>query len=87
MSLNINPSMTTTRTERTLGARDGKSGLELYKSHRVDCIVTELYLPDTSGYELLVEVVPHASKPSIAIIMVTRAVWRNLNELALHHGV
>jgi len=39
-----------------LEAKDGSSGLELYKSHRLDCIVTELYLPDMSGYELMIEV-------------------------------
>ena len=69
-----------------LEAKDGRSGLDLYHSRRIDCIVTELYLPDMSGYELLVEVVPHPSKPTTAVIMLTRAVWRNLNELALQHG-
>jgi DNA-binding NarL/FixJ family response regulator len=39
-----------------------------------------------SGYELLVELVPRASKPAIAVVMLTRAVWRPLNDLALQHG-
>ena len=69
-----------------LEARDGRSGLDRYRSQRIDCIITELYLPDMSGYELLIEVVPRASKPTIAVVLLTRAVWRPLNDLAMQHG-
>jgi CheY-like chemotaxis protein len=55
-----------------LEAKDGQSGLELYKSRPVDCIVTELHLADMSGLELLVEVVPRSSQPQVAVIILTR---------------
>ena len=69
-----------------LEAKDGRSALDLYRSRKIDCIITELYLPDMSGYELLVEVVPRASKPTIAVIILTRAVWKSLHDVAIHNG-
>jgi len=69
-----------------LEAKDGRSGLALYRSQRIDCIITEVYLPDMSGYELLIEVVPRANKPTIAVIILTRAVWRTFYDLAIQHG-
>jgi len=35
-------------------ASDGQSGLDLYRSQRIDCVVLELSLPDQSGFETLV---------------------------------
>ena len=35
-----------------LEAKDIRSGLEIYRSRRVDCIVTEIHPPDGSGFEL-----------------------------------
>jgi CheY-like chemotaxis protein len=69
-----------------LEAKDGQSGLELYKSRQVDCIVTELHLPDMYGFELLVEVVPSASQPSLAVIMLTRSAGAALADLAKTNG-
>src|SRR5262249_51464477 len=34
-----------------LRGKDGQSGLDLHRSQKIDCIMTELYLPDMSGYE------------------------------------
>jgi CheY-like chemotaxis protein len=41
-----------------LGAKDGQSGLERTSHGGVDCIITELHLPDMSRLEWLVEIVP-----------------------------
>ena len=62
-----------------LEAKDGKSGFALYHSRRIDCIVTELYLSDMSAFELLEEVVPFASQPEVAVVILTRT---NLPALA-----
>ena len=70
-----------------LEAKDGRSGLELYWSLRIDCIVMEAYLPDMSGFELLLEVVPRPSEPAIAVMMLTQAEWRHLNKFAMQRGV
>ena len=69
-----------------LEAKDGRSGLELYRSRRIHCIITEAYLPDMSGFELLLEVVPRPSKPAIAVVILTHATWRYLNNLAIQRG-
>jgi len=70
-----------------LEAKDIRSGLELYRSRRVDCIVTETYLPDGSGFRLLINIVPHASEPPpIAVIMLTRLSIRGLAQLAKTNG-
>src|SRR5262247_3129841 len=58
-----------------LEARDGRSGLALYRSLKIDCIITEVYLPDRSGFELLLEVVPQPSQPATAVVALTQAVW------------
>jgi DNA-binding response OmpR family regulator len=52
-------------------AIDGESGLNLYRSQRVDCVVLALGLPERSGFRLLVELVPIASRSSIAVLMLT----------------
>jgi DNA-binding NarL/FixJ family response regulator len=69
-----------------LEAKDGKSGLEVYKSRRVDCIVHEVYLPDMSGFELLVALVPLASRPPVAVLILTRKPVRGLRDLARANG-
>ena len=55
-----------------LDAADGRSGLEVYQSRRIHCVVVEIALPDRSGFEVLRNVVPHASRPSVAVIVLTQ---------------
>jgi DNA-binding NarL/FixJ family response regulator len=69
-----------------LEARDGQTGLDLYHSRRVDCIVTELQLPDMSGFELLVNVVPRASYPTVAVVVLTHSSTPGLSDLAKKNG-
>ena len=38
-------------------ASDGQSGLDAYRSRRIDCMVRELSLPDQSGFQTLVDLV------------------------------
>ena len=71
---------------QVLEANDGHSGLELYKSTSVDCIVTELNLPDMSGFELLLEVVPQASQPVVAVIILAGFAYKTLADIARKHG-
>jgi len=69
-----------------LEAKDGRSGLDLYRSRKIDCIITDVDLPDMPGFGLLVELVPLASKPTIAVIMLTQTVPRALHDLAIRNG-
>src|SRR5437868_8184355 len=65
-------------------AADGQSGLDIYRSRRIDCVVLEIDLPDRSGLEVLMTLIPRASKPRIAVIVLTQVshpgVWRLTKE-------
>ena len=65
--------------------KDGQSGLDLYQSRRIDCIVTELHLPDMSGFELLFDLNPRASQPEVAFIILARVAWKALADMTKTH--
>ena len=67
-------------------AADGQSGLDVYRSRRIDCVVLEIALPDRSGLEVLMTLVPRASKPRIAVIVLTQLAHRGLCELTKNNG-
>jgi DNA-binding NarL/FixJ family response regulator len=67
-------------------AADGKSGLDVCHSRRIDCVVLEIDLPDRSGFEVLMNLVPRANKPRIAVIVLTQHTHRGLPELAMKNG-
>jgi DNA-binding NarL/FixJ family response regulator len=69
-----------------LEAKDGEEGLAIYRSRRIDCVVLEIDLPDRSGFEVLMTLVPQASKPRIAVIVLTKLTHRGLWELAKNNG-
>ena len=69
-----------------LEAADGQSGLDLFRSRRIDCVVLELALPDQSGFETLVALVPIASRPQVAVIVLTQMTHRGISELAMQNG-
>jgi CheY-like chemotaxis protein len=65
-------------------AADGQSGLDIYRSRRIDCVVLEIDLPDQSGLEVLMTLIPRASKPRVAVIVLPQlshpGVWRLTKE-------
>ena len=67
-------------------ASDRQSGLELYRSRRIDCVVLELSLPDQSGFQKLIDLVPIASRPHVAVIVLTQMTQRGVWELAKQNG-
>ena len=67
-------------------AADGKSGLEVCKSRRIDCVVLEMTLPDQSGLEVLNTLVPRPSKPRIAVIVLTHFSHPGMWKLAKQNG-
>ena len=71
---------------KVLEATDGEEGLTLYRSRRIDCVVLSLELPDQSGYKVLVDLVPIASRPNVAVIMLTNRLQRGLREIARQNG-
>jgi CheY-like chemotaxis protein len=67
-------------------AIDGESGLHLYRSHRIDCVILALELPDCSGFRVLVDLIPIASKPRIAVLMLTNNMQQGLHQIAMQNG-
>jgi DNA-binding NarL/FixJ family response regulator len=67
-------------------AADGQSGLICYRSRQIHCVVLEIDLPDTSGFKLLIELVPVARRPTVAVIILTRLSNQALWELATTNG-
>ena len=71
---------------RLLLAADGTSGLELYRAQRIDCVVLELDLPDMSGFHVLLNLIQNASRPDVAVIILTGLAHSMLREAALKQG-
>jgi len=66
--------------------KDGQSGLSLYRSHGINCIVLALDLPDDAGFRVLSELVPIASRPHVAVIALTDRTMRGIHETAMQNG-
>ena len=71
---------------KILEATDGEEGLILCRSRRFDCVVSALELLDQSGLKVLVNLVPIASRPDMAIAMLTNLLQRGLGEIARQNG-
>ena len=71
---------------KILEASNGEAGLILYRYRRIDCVVVALELPDQSGLKVLVDLVPIASRPNVAVIVLTNRLQRGLREIALQNG-
>jgi CheY-like chemotaxis protein len=69
-----------------LEASDGQAGLDICRSSRVDCVVLELSLPDQSGLQTLINLVPIASRPCIAVVVLTLMTHPGVWELAKQNG-
>ena len=67
-------------------AATGKSGLAFCERHVVDCVVLEIDLPDISGFEVLMKLIPRVRDPKTAVIMLTRLSNTYLLEAALRNG-
>lgn len=67
-------------------AEDGRTALEMCRFRKFDCVVLELVLPDISGFEILANLCPLASKPAVAIVILTKLVFATLPPLAKSNG-
>src|SRR5829696_5851529 len=67
-------------------AKDAEAGLALYRSRTIDCVLLELDLPDRSGFQVLVDLVPIVKRPEVAVIVLTSLTQSGLHELARNIG-
>jgi DNA-binding NarL/FixJ family response regulator len=67
-------------------AKDGQSGLGLYRSHGIHRIVLALDLPESSGFRVLSELEPIASRPRVVVIALTDRTMRGIHEMAMKNG-
>jgi DNA-binding NarL/FixJ family response regulator len=69
-----------------LQATTGRTGLVMCNSQAIDCVVLELDLPDMSGFEVLLKLVPHVYHPELPVIVLTRLSNPHLLDAALTNG-
>jgi DNA-binding NarL/FixJ family response regulator len=70
-----------------LEAADRQSGLDRHRqSQWIDCVVLELVLPNSSGFALLVGLIPIPSRPNIVVVILTRVRHRGWWDLAKQIG-
>jgi DNA-binding NarL/FixJ family response regulator len=64
----------------------GLSGIALCKEDPPDCVVLELDLPDISGFEVLLRLVPRVYRPEIAVVVLTGNYSLDLLKAAITNG-
>ncbi len=67
-------------------ADTGAAGLSLCESMQINCVVSELDLPDTSGFQVLVDLVRRVHHPEVAVIILTRVDIETFPQHALKNG-
>lgn len=67
-------------------AGDGRSGLDIFRSSRIDCVVLDLDLTDISAFEVLGNLVQPAQKPEVAVIVLTNQRNQSLFARARREG-
>jgi DNA-binding NarL/FixJ family response regulator len=69
-----------------LEAETGNARLLICRQQRVDCVLVELSLPDMSGFQVLMNLVPRVRHPEIAVIVLTRHALFPMGDLAMKNG-
>ena len=69
-----------------LEADNGEAGLAICRSQHVDCVVTELTLPDMSGFQVLIKLVTRPLYPERAVIFLSNTLLPPMARLATNNG-
>jgi CheY-like chemotaxis protein len=69
-----------------LEAKSGQEGLELLSHEEVDCVVLDLDLSGSSGFQFLLDLVPNRNRPEIAVLIFTRLQNPTLANMSLENG-
>jgi CheY-like chemotaxis protein len=69
-----------------LEATTDQEGLELLVQHKIDCVILDLDLSATSGFQLLLDLVPNRHRPEIAVLILTHLWNPTLAQLSIDNG-
>lgn len=69
---------------QTVAASDGREALETVRSRPIDCVVSDIKMPELDGLNLLHHV--KAEHPSMPVIMITGFAFHQHREQATHGG-
>jgi DNA-binding NarL/FixJ family response regulator len=67
-------------------AATGRTGLTICNNRHIDCVILELDLPDMSGFEVLLKLIPIVRHPEMAVIVLTRISNAYLLDAAIVNG-
>ena len=79
-------SVSTFRHKPTVSLKPRRAPLDWRSAEPSTSVVTELTLPDMSGFEVLVHLVPRATHPEIAVLMLTHVTLPAMATFALNSG-
>jgi DNA-binding NarL/FixJ family response regulator len=69
-----------------LKAQTVRAALDLCRYQKVDCVVLDLDMEDSTGFEVLLRLIPDHKRPKVAVVVLTRLRNPNLHETALYQG-
>jgi CheY-like chemotaxis protein len=69
-----------------LEASGSQEGLKLLRQQEVDCVVLDLDLSTSSGFQFLLELVPNRTRPEIAVVILTRIHSPAMEYVSLENG-
>ena len=69
-----------------LKAQTVRAGLDLCQYQKVDCVVLDLDMEHSSGFEVLLRLIPNHKRPKVAVVVLTRLRNVSLHETALYQG-
>ena len=70
-----------------LKAQTVRAGLDLCYSQKIDCVVLDLDMNDSSGFEVVINLIPDRKRPEIAVVILTHLKNPIIHEAALYAGV
>src|SRR6476660_5094841 len=69
-----------------LKAQTVRAGLDLCRYQNVDCVILDLEMKDSSGFDVLLNLIPDRKHPKIAVVVLTHLRNPSLHETVLYHG-
>lgn len=67
-------------------AADPQSGVDVCREQTIDCVVLDLDMPESSGFEFLVTMKLDRKRPQIPVVVLSRLTHPYLFEIAMRNG-